>query len=703
MRGKIAVLTLVVFTACSSGTPPSSQQASAGATGSNPNGGAGAGTLPGSAGASGAGTSVGGQSAGAGAPSTAGGAPSTTGGAAGAAGTPSATGGAAGAASTDLPTPNKQLYLSILGKLVDRLLSTQITTAGDKNFGALVSPSTNPALHPTYSRAAEAVYPIAVLYKHNNDEKYATAAIALGNWLLPLQQATGAWGEEWPAYDGWTGTTADQLISLAGAYAILKPKMSATESSNWLAAISKAADFVQSTFPVGNINYSPTGAVAMVLAHQVATAPKQAWLDKAKSLMDTTVASVTADNFITGEGAGVDLGYNIAQSIGYIALYGLLVDPKYLTNAVTFLKTHEYFMYPNGAIDSSWSTRSFKWTLESGSKTAPGVYLTFGLLADKDPTFQRGQQLAMGYLQDHALDDQNWIVYGPHAYRHTTTNPPNIYSTFARAQAVATVIEYGTDATSVAAIPADGKNWFKYFPTVETSVLRTDKVMATLTSYAANGQYPRDSVVRGGSTTAVWFEGYGDTGFLQVSSQTNYQRIEAMHMPIEGTLLPLTPRVETTTGTYSTNVLDDQANLAVAQMGTSIVATSSGALRNIDGVTSGITFSWKHTFDAAAYTKELTLSATTNLRIVEPFVDNTGNQYAVTANELKITTKEGGVWALTVDASSGPVTLTGGENKAEYWSPFPGLDCYPLVIQLSATSAKTIKYQIHQITAPPAQ
>ncbi|HEY3667409.1 MAG TPA: hypothetical protein VGL19_15485, partial [Polyangiaceae bacterium] len=540
------------------------------------------------AGASGTGVASGGASAGAGAPSNAGasGTVGADGGAAGSAGAPSNAGGSAGAANNDPPIPNKQLYLTLLTKLVDRLLSTQITAAGDKNFGALVSPSTNPALHPTYSRAAEAVYPIAVLYKHLNDEKYATAAIALGNWLLPLQQATGAWGEEWPNYDGWTGTTADQLISLAGAYAILKPKMSAADSAKWQTAMSKAADLVQSTFPVGNINYSPTGAVALVLAHQVATTPKQAWLDKAKSLMDTTVTSVTADNFITGEGAGVDLGYNIAQSIGYIALYGLLVDPKYLTNASTFLKAHEYFMYPNGAIDNSWGTRSFKWTLESGSKTAPGVYLSFGLLADKDPTFQRGEQLAMDYLQKHALDDQNWIVYGPHAFRHPTTNPPNIYSTFARAQSIATVIEYGTDATAVAPLPADGKDWFKYFPTVETSVLRTDKVMATLTSYANNGQYPRDSVVRGGSATFVWFEGYGSDGFLQVSSQTNYQRIETMHMPIEGTLLPLTPRVETASGTYQANVLDDQANLTVAQMGASIVATSSGQLRDATGAAS---------------------------------------------------------------------------------------------------------------------
>jgi len=291
-------------------------------------------------------------------------------------------------------------------------------------------------------------------------------------------------------------------------------------------------------------------------------------------------------------------------------------------------------------------------------------------------------------------------VYGPHAFRHPTTNPPSNYSSFARAQAIATVLEYGLDAASVLPLPADGKNWFKYFPTLETGVLRTDKVMATLTSYAANGEYPRDSVVRGGSATLVWFEGYGDTGFLQVSSQTNYQRIEAMHMPIETGLLPLTPRVETSTGTYASNVLDDQASLSVTQMGDAIVATSAGQLRNAAGAAAGVSFSWTHRFHAAAYTKELTLSATTNLRIVEPFVDNPGNQYALSGNELKITTKEGGVWAVTVAASSGTVTLSAGEGKEHYWSPFPGLDCYPLLIQLSAASAKTISYEVHQLTAP---
>ena len=77
------------------------------------------------------------------------------------------------------------------------------------------------------SRAAEAVYPFAVAYKYGHDVKYAASAVRLGNWLVGIQNASGAWIEEWPATSGWDGTSADQLISLAGAYAILGARLSA--------------------------------------------------------------------------------------------------------------------------------------------------------------------------------------------------------------------------------------------------------------------------------------------------------------------------------------------------------------------------------------------------------------------------------------------------------------------------------------------
>ncbi|HEV8247934.1 MAG TPA: hypothetical protein VGP93_19300, partial [Polyangiaceae bacterium] len=567
-----------------------------------------------------------------------------------------ASAGSAGAAEGGAPPlPTRDEYLATLSGLCDRLISTQLAPP-DPNAGALVSPSTNPTLNPIHSRAAEAVYPCAVAYEHSQDAKYSTAAVALGNWLVGIQTTGGSWIEEWPSASGWQATTADQLISLAGAYVLLESQLSPTENDAWVGAISKAADWVEANFPISNINYWPTGAVALVLATRAVPSPPASWLTKAQSLIESTVASINADNLITGEGSGVDLGYNMAQAIGFIAMYGkLLPSATYVDQAADLLKTHYYFMYPNGAIDNSWGTRSFKWMLESGTKTAPGIYFTFALLADKDPSIQRGAQLALAFLRDHFLDDQGWVMYGPHASGHSDSDPPDNYSTFARAQSIAMAIEYGPDATEVAAIPAENKNWFKFFPTVNTGVLRTDQVMATVTAYGAIATYGRESVTRGGSVSLLWFEGYGPTGFLQASSVSVYQRVEALHMPNEGALLPLTPRIETTSGTYYTNLFDDQTSLSMTDSGASITATASGSLKTVAGASSGTTFSFNYEFGPDFYSKEVQVSSPSGLRIVEPFVDNPGNAYALVGSDsFQITTETGGVWELKVVSSTGP-------------------------------------------------
>jgi len=56
---------------------------------------------------------------------------------------------------------------------------------------------------------------------------------------------------------GWDGTSADQLISLAGAYSILGARLSAAENAAWAGAITKCADWIVANFPKGNIAFSP--------------------------------------------------------------------------------------------------------------------------------------------------------------------------------------------------------------------------------------------------------------------------------------------------------------------------------------------------------------------------------------------------------------------------------------------------------------
>jgi hypothetical protein len=594
--------------------------------------------------------------------------------------------------------PTKADYLEILYSLNDLMIGTQIADGAGDNAGALVSPSTNPEQNPLHSRAAEAVYPLAVAYKHSQAEKYAKSAIALGNWLITVQEASGAWIEEWPAATGWDGTTADQLISLANAYVILKGKLTPQEDSAWVGSITRSADWVAANFPKGNINYVPTGAVALLAANRAISNGKASWLTKAASLMDQTVDAINDEALLTGEGMGVDLGYNIAQSIGYIAMYGLMLpSPAHVDSAMELLEAHQHFMYPGGAIDNSWGTRNFKWVLESGTKTAPGVFFSFALLADKHPSFLRGAQQALSWLEQHGRDDAGWLMYGPHAMRHETSSPPSNYGTFARAQSIATAIEFGPDATDMGKIPADERGWLKHFTSVKTAVLRTEKIMATVTSYGEIGSYPRESMARGGSVSALWFEGYGSTGFMQVSSQTNYSRIEQKHMPIEQQLLPLTPRVETSSGTYNTNLYDDKATLAITQDATGVHATTGGALKNISGTSSGTTFKWSYDFGPDSYTKQLEVSSGKGLRIVEPFVDDTGNQYELEGTDsFVITTQAGSEYTLKVISSSAPYTLSAGTDRARFWSPFPGLDCYPLTITLSDAASYSIKYTISQ-------
>src|SRR5436309_875093 len=120
-------------------------------------------------------------------------------------------------------------YASTLLTLCDSLVAAQITDEASPDCGALVCPSINPQTHPLHSRAAEAVYPFAIAYRRTHDARYRDAAIRLGAWLIKKQQPRGAWGEAWPNYDAWTGTTADQLISLAGAYPILRDELTTAD------------------------------------------------------------------------------------------------------------------------------------------------------------------------------------------------------------------------------------------------------------------------------------------------------------------------------------------------------------------------------------------------------------------------------------------------------------------------------------------
>ncbi|SDR67806.1 hypothetical protein [Opitutus sp. GAS368] len=579
-------------------------------------------------------------------------------------------------------------YDRLLLTLCDALVATQITDPASADCGALVCPSTNPQVHPLHSRAAEAVYPFAIAWRRTHDPRYRDAAVKLARWLIGKQQPRGAWGEAWPNFDGWAGTTADQLISLAGAYPFLRNELTPADQTAWEGAIRRAAAYIVQAFPVGNINYHPTGAVALLLAAEAVRDPVPAWLAKADALVALTFRAVNADGLLTGEGQGVDLGYNLAQSIGFLALYGILKsDESIQERAAALLRTHASFVYPNGAVDNSWGTRSYKWTYESGTKTAPGVYFTFALLADRDPDFGAAEQSCLDYLTTHALHD-GLVTTGPHADQHASLTPPCLYSTFARAQSIAMALTYAPGRAARGPAVRQ-KNWHRFFPSVGVTVLRTDHLMATVSAYGAIDRYGRGQVSRGGSITNLWLEGFGATGFAQSSSVSVYRREEDIHMPDESALQPLTPRAECTIdGVYYTTLFEAEGRMSVTEEPGAVVVTTEGRLRSSTGAAAGVTYRLTHRFFGDHVTKEWTFVSPHPqvIRLVEPFVRDPDLVVAQTAPQ-RVRLGFGGdkAWAFAVERAPTGNTLTCNEDATPYWSPFPGVNGRPVIVTLTTT------------------
>ncbi len=599
-------------------------------------------------------------------------------------------------------------YKTTLLSLCDALLQTQMNEHANANYGALVCPSVNPDNHPLHSRAAEAVYPLAVAWKLTQQPKYRDAAIKLGNWLITIQEKTGkkagGWSEIWPDPEqkGWFGTTTDQLISMAGAFPILKPFLSATEIENWNASMERAAEFVMQNFPVkSNINYNPTGAATLVFAYNTLKNPKQSWLVKADSLMNIyTLPFIDRQNLLTGEGFGVDEGYNMAQSIGYIALYAILKkDQRIKQIAADQLKEHFLFVYPNGSVDNSWGTRSFKWNYESGTKTAPGVYFSFALLADMDPKFGAAGLKCLEYLNKECMHD-GWISYGPHAANHPGSSPPCNYSTFARAQSIALALEYGVKPTAKVNFPAQENNWYKFFSDINVAVIRTEKIMATVSAYGEIRRYPRPSVCRGGSISNLWMEGFGEKGYMQSSSTASYQRIEPMHMPVEKDLLPLTPRIEfTSDGANYSNIFEDVASMSAIKEADNIKVSTSGEMKTMNGAKSKVNYSLIHRFYPDYLTKEITVSGESqSFRIVEPIVNDPGTTFSLQNDSTLIikAVSSKSVWEFCVTNSTVPFRIELGTDAEKYWCPFPGVEAFPIIISFNTVSEapQTIKISL---------
>jgi hypothetical protein len=586
-------------------------------------------------------------------------------------------------------TDAERAYQQTLTVLGEALLSVQNTDEQDPDFGGLADPESG----IYYSRAAEAVFPFAVLYKRTGDQKYRQAAIRLGNWLLRQQQAGGEWVENpWT----WTGTTADQLIMMSSAYPILLPHLHETERKTWPEGISRAADYLtlKMSPDFASINYVPTTAGALAVTWKNVR-QKPEWRDKARLLANQTLAKMDEDYFIEGEAAryhdvkyGIDIGYQVDMSLWGLAVYAQIFEDKTALDAVrASLERLSYFFYPNGALDASWGARCYKWT-GYGSKTADGCQVLLSMFAHENPAYQTIALRNLDYLR--TAIQGGFVGYGKHIWG-IPGKKANLYPTFARAKNLAMALEWGRHQPGqTPPMPSDRPNWVRYYPTTKVGLIRQGPWMATFSAYDytdgdnwGKGKYHH--FPHGGTRCNLYLDGWG---WITTSTQTIYNRGEHIHMPaIEDSIVCLTPRFEFKDKRgYFTNVYDSRADLSVEKNLQGAAVRVRGALCDSLGRPGGVAFVAEQFFTDQAIRTKVHFryhDRSPVIRFEEPIVLEQDVELRL-VDERSVEIKGPAGKKLFFRVLTPNVRLTVGDNRQRYWHPFPGLRALPIAMEVAA-------------------
>ena len=570
--------------------------------------------------------------------------------------------------------------------LSNTLLKLQTNEIADSNYGGLICPETN--LY--HSRAAEGVYPLAVMFKHIGEKKYLEASIKLGNWLITQQEAGGEWLETpWT----WTGTTADQLLMMSLTYPIVEKYLTSSEKVNWEKSIKKAADFlVKNMSPdFATINYCATTPACLATTNLIF--PDKAYLEKARKLSRMVLSKMNEEGFIEGEAArvgkvkyGVDPAYEFDMSFWGLELYARLTNDTVVHNEIkNALLEHLPMVYPNGVIDGSWGARCYKWTT-FGSKTADGSQILFSLFSKEDNRFTTAAIRNLEYLR--TMIHNGMIGSGPDYFELYETPPCN-YPTFARAKNLALAVELGNqDEEILGKLPSEEIGLLKEFNTVKVALARTENFYTTISAYDyldqlnwGEGRYSQ--FPSGGAACNVWVK---DFGLLQTSSPTRYIQGEVIHMPeLNPFLNCLTPRFEFSDSTgYYTNLYERNGMMITDKKDDNNITISvSGEMRNEKQIPGGVSYELSHTMLDKSITKKVKLKYHDNqpvISIVEPIVYKNGLEVNL-LNERKVEIKYLEKTFL-FEVHSGNVVIELGKDKENFWQPFPAVKTYPILLKV---------------------
>ena len=485
----------------------------------------------------------------------------------------------------------KNLISELLKNWSNGMLKVQINNPSNLDeHGALGCPSCS----HIHGRCMDAVYPFLYMADKTGDGKYVEGAKLVMTWAENnVSQDNGAWTVI-KNPKSWKGITIFGAIALAEALHYHGHVLDEVTTTAWTKRLEKAGQYIYDTFTIDftNINYPGTAVYGLDLVGDVVK--RDDFKAKSKELAQQVKAYFTPnEGLLFGECKksssklsekglhGVDLGYNVEETLNSLVMYALKKNDKELLEILTkSLNSHLEFMLPDGGWDNSWGNRMYKWTYW-GSRTCDGSQPAFGMMAHINPAFGTAAVKNTELLQRCTADG---LIHGGPGFIEAGI-PPCVHHTFTHAKPLAALLDHWdhlpeiNSSTSLPRMTADG---IKHFKDLDVFLFARGDWRGTVSAYDAEYHYEYDYRQASGGALGVLY--HNKVGLLCAASMAEYALVEKNNQqPQPGKDICLTPRIETFKDeVWYTNLYDLPATVTSNDENGMIELLADVKMKNVD-------------------------------------------------------------------------------------------------------------------------
>ena len=584
----------------------------------------------------------------------------------------------------------KNLISSLLKDWSDGMLKVQINNPSNLDVhGALGCPSCS----HIHGRCMDAVYPFLYMADKTGDEKYIEGAKLVMLWAENnVSQENGAWTVI-KNPKSWKGITIFGAIALAEALHYHGHVLDEETRTSWTQRLEKAGQYIYNTFTIDftNINYPGTAVYGLDLIGGVVK--RDDFKLKSKELAQQVKAYFTPnEGLLYGECKksssklsekglhGVDLGYNVEETLNSLVVYALKHKDEELLQILTkSLNSHLEFMLPDGGWDNSWGNRMYKWSYW-GSRTCDGSQLAFGMMSHINPSFGTAAVKNTELLQKCTADG---LIHGGPGFIEAGI-PPCVHHTFTHAKPLAALLDHWDHLPNInsnAQLPRTTADGVKHFKDLDVFLFARGNWRGTVSAYDAEYHYKNDYRQASGGALGVLY--HNKVGLLCAASMAEYHLVEKNNQQVQpGKDICLTPRIEVfKDDEWYTNLYDLPATVTSEDDNGTIKLVANTKLKNVNREEVTETASeFDITYNCSTNKTEIIVSTKEEIKaqtafvlpIVSPASEIVTN---INANEITIQKPEG---LVTIKANA-TIKTKEIEGKRTF-NMVPGVEALPLEI-----------------------